>query len=203
MPRFRPDPSFYPSPKLAMEAPPERLAYVALLAGAETGRRDAIGVVDTDPDSRAFGRLVGLSEFPQGDNELHHFGWNACSSHLCPWAANAHVDRRYLIVPGTHSSRIHILDTMPDPREPELVKVIEGDEVMRRTGYAAPHTVHCGPDGIYLNALGAPDGGGPGGIFMLDHESFEVKGPWERERGPQYLAYDFFWHLGHDTMITS
>jgi selenium-binding protein 1 len=203
MPRFRPDPSFYPSPRLAMEAPPERLAYVALLAGAGTGRRDAIGVVDTDPGSRAFGRLVGLSEFPQGDNELHHFGWNACSSHLCPWAANAHVDRRYLIVPGTHSSRIHILDTMPDLREPELVKVIESDEVMRKTGYAAPHTVHCGPDGIYLNALGAPDGGGPGGIFMLDHESFEVKGPWERERGPQYLAYDFFWHLGHDTMISS
>jgi hypothetical protein len=23
------------------------------------------------------------------------------------------------------------------------------------------------------------------------------------DRGPQYLAYDFWWHLGHDTMITS
>jgi selenium-binding protein 1 len=38
---------------------------------------------------------------------------------------------------------------------------------------------------------------------MLDHETFEVKGRWEKDRGPQYLAYDFFWHLGHDTMITS
>jgi len=83
------------------------------------------------------------------------------------------------------------------------VKVIEGDEVMKKTGYAAPHTVHCGPDGIYLNALGAPDGNGPGGIFTLDHETFDVKGRWEQDRGPQYLAYDFFWHLGHDTMITS
>src|SRR5829696_3575112 len=202
MARLRPDPSFYPSPKLAMEAPPERLAYVALLA-AKDGQRDAMGVVDTDPESRDFGRLVGLTEFPQGGNELHHFGWNACSSHLCPWAANAHVERRYLIVPGTHSSRIHILDTQPDPRQPALVKVIEGNEVMRKTGYAAPHTVHCGPDGIYLNALGAPGGDGPGGIFTLDHESFEVKGRWERDRGSQYLAYDFFWHLGHDTMITS
>src|SRR5690606_16954335 len=26
---------------------------------------------------------------------------------------------------------------------------------------------------------------------------------WEQDRGPQYLAYDFWWHLGHDTMITS
>ena len=203
MARLRPDPSFYPSPKLAMEAPAERLAYVALLAGGRNGGRDGIGVVDTDPESRSFGRLVGLTEFPQGDNELHHFGWNACSSHLCPYAANAHVERRYLVVPGTHSSRIHILDTKADPRQPVLAKVIEGDEVMAKTGYAAPHTVHCGPDGIYMNALGAPGGDGPGGIFMLDHETFEVKGRWEQDRGPQYLAYDFFWHLGHDTMITS
>src|SRR5215207_3756530 len=119
MARLRPDPSFYPSPKLAMEAPPERLAYVALLA-AKDGQRDAMGVVDTDPESRDFGRLVGLTEFPQGGNELHHFGWNACSSHLCPWAANAHVERRYLVVPGTHSSRIHVLDTQPDPKQPAL-----------------------------------------------------------------------------------
>jgi methanethiol oxidase len=203
MARLRPDPSFYPSPKLAMEAPPERLAYVALLAGGTTDRRDAIGVVDTDPESRSFGRLVGLTEFPQGGNELHHFGWNACSSHLCPYSANAHVERRYLVVPGTDSTRIHILDTKPDPRQPVLVKVIEADEVMTKTGYAAPHTVHCGPDGVYLNALGAPGGDGPGGIFTLDHETFEVQGRWEHDRGPQYLAYDFFWHLGHDTMITS
>ena len=127
---------------------------VALLATGDNGKRDAIGVVDTDPESRGFGRLVGLTEFPQGDNELHHFGWNACSSHLCPWAANAHIDRRYLVVPGTHSSRIHILDTKPDPRQPKLVKVIEGEEVMRKTGYAAPHTVHCGPDGMRADVFG-------------------------------------------------
>jgi methanethiol oxidase len=54
-----------------------------------------------------------------------------------------------------------------------------------------------------MNALGAPDGNGPGGIFVLDHETFEVKGRWEKERGPQHLSYDFWWHLGHDTMITS
>ncbi|MFL5579075.1 MAG: selenium-binding protein SBP56-related protein [Gemmatimonadaceae bacterium] len=202
MARMLPDPTFYPSPELAMEAPPEGLAYVALLADGD-GRRDAIGVVDTNPLSSDYGRLVGRVEFPQGGNELHHFGWNACSSHLCPSAPHAHVERRYLVVPGTHSSRIHVVDTKPDPRRPRLVRVIEGEEVVRKTGYAAPHTVHCGPDGIYMNALGAPDGDGPGGIFMLDHETFEVKGRWERDRGPQHLAYDFAWHLGQDTMLTS
>jgi selenium-binding protein 1 len=54
-----------------------------------------------------------------------------------------------------------------------------------------------------MNALGAPGGDGPGGIFVLDHETFELKGAWEKDRGPQHLAYDFFWHLGHDVMITS
>jgi selenium-binding protein 1 len=30
-----------------------------------------------------------------------------------------------------------------------------------------------------------------------------VLGQWEVDRGPQYLAYDFWWHLGYDTMISS
>ncbi len=201
--RFLPDPTFYPSPRLAADAPVEKHAYVALLTPTQNGKKDALGVVDTDPSSPTYSRLVGRVEFPNGGNELHHFGWNACSSHLCAYAPNPHMERRYLIVPGTHSSRVHILDTKPDPRAPKLVKVIEGEEIMEKTGYAAPHTVHCGPDGIYMNALGAPDGDGPGGIFVIDHDTFEVKGRWEHERGPQHLAYDFWWHLGHDTMITS
>ena len=206
MARLFPDPTFYPSPAMASEAPAESLAYVALLTDtthATNGKKDALGVIDTDPASPSYGTLVNKLELPQGGNELHHFGWNACSSHLCAHAPNPHIERRYLVLPGTGSSRIHVIDTLPDPRAPRLIKVIEADEVMKKTGYAAPHTVHCGPDGIYINALGAPDGDGPGGIFMLDHDTFEVKGKWEKERGPQRLAYDFWWHLGHDVMITS
>jgi selenium-binding protein 1 len=203
MARWRPDPTFYASPALAAEAPAEALAYVTMVAVEGGGKRDAIGVVDTAPGSPSYGRLVGQTELATGDNELHHFGWNACSSHLCPYAPHAHVERRYLVVPGIRSSRVHILDTQPDARNPQIVKVIEGQDIASRTGYAAPHTVHCGPDGVYMNALGSADGNGPGGIFMLDHETFDVKGAWEQDRGPQYLAYDFWWHLGHDTMLTS
>jgi selenium-binding protein 1 len=54
-----------------------------------------------------------------------------------------------------------------------------------------------------MSALGAPDGEGPGGIFVLDPETFEIRGAWEKDHGPQYLAYDFWWHLGHDALITS
>jgi len=203
MSTWRPDPTFYPSPRLAASAPREELAYVALLNVSGNGGTDAMGVVDVNPGSPEYGQMVGKVDMPFPGDELHHFGWNACSSHLCPWAPHAHVERRYLVVPGIHSSRIHILDTRPDPRNPKIVKVIEPETVMERTGYSSPHTVHCGPDGIYLNGLGAPDGDGPGGIFVLDHETFEPRGAWELDRGPQFLSYDFAWHLGQDTVISS
>ena len=205
---LRPDPSFYPSPRLAGEAPPEKLAYVAALdprgslrqPGAEP---DALAVVDVDPSSSRYGKLLSLSEVPHVGDELHHFGWNACSASLCPWSPNPHIERRYLVVPGLRSSRVYIFDTKPDPRRPTLVKTIEADEIAHKTGYSRPHTVHCGPDGLYMNALGHPDGGGPGGIFVLDCESFDVRGRWEVERGTQHLAYDFWWHLGYDTLLSS
>jgi selenium-binding protein 1 len=162
-----------------------------------------MGVVDVDAGSKSYGKMVGRADMPNVGDELHHFGWNACSSCLCPYSPHPHMERRYLVVPGLRSSRIHIFDTKPDPRNPKLVKVIEPETVMNRTGYSRPHTVHCGPEGIYMNAMGSPDGEGPGGVFVLDGETFDVRGRWEMDRGPQYLAYDFAWHLGHDTMITS
>jgi len=198
-----PDPTFYPSPRMAMQAPPERLAYVALLNVGNDGKRDAMGVIDLDPSSPEYGRLVGQVDFPRGDNELHHFGWNACSACLCPQAAHPHMERRYLVVPGIGSSGIHILDTKPNPRQPKIVKVIEPEEFIKKTGYTSPHTIHCGPDAIYGSALGSASGDGPGGIFLMDANTFELKGQWEQDRGPQQLAYDFWWHLGHDAMVTS
>ena len=40
MSMLHPDPTFYPSPKMAMQAPPERLAYVALLNDGKNGQHD-------------------------------------------------------------------------------------------------------------------------------------------------------------------
>jgi len=187
---------------MAMSAPAETFAYIALL-NRDPGGKDAMAVIDVDPGSNAYGSMTARVDMPGAGDELHHFGWNACSSCLCPYSPHPHMKRRYLVVPGLRSSRINILDTEPDPRRPRVVKVIEAAELMEKTGYSRPHTSHCGPDGIYMNAIGNKDGDGPGGIFVLDPETFEIKGAWERDRGPQYLAYDFWWHLGHDTMITS
>ena len=118
MPTWRPDPTFYPSPRSAMQAPAETLAYVVRVNPTGDGRPDAITVVDVDPTSGSYGQLVGEVEMTHPGDELHHFGWNACSSMLCPNAPHPHVERRYLIVPGLGSSRIYIIDTKPDPTRP-------------------------------------------------------------------------------------
>ncbi len=202
MATLRPDPTFYSSPRMAMKAPAETLAYV--VAFDPKGKiPDQMTVVDVDPTSKQYAKIVGKTDMPHAGDELHHFGWNACSSCLCPNAPHPHTERRYLVVPGLRSSRMYILDVKPNPKKPKIIKVIEADELAEKTGYSRPHTIHCGPDGIYVSALGNPDGDGPGGIFLMDHETFDVRGRWEIDRGPQEMAYDFWWHLGQDTVMTS
>jgi methanethiol oxidase len=152
--RSQVDPTFYRTPAEAIAAPPERLACVA--AYDPTGQaRDAITVLDTDPSSPDYGRVVGWSELPTGGNELHHFGWNACSSALCHHGhhgGHGPLERRYLLVPGIRSSRTYVLDTKPDPRHPRVVREITAEELAAKAGYSRPHTVHCGPGGIFLSA---------------------------------------------------
>src|SRR5690606_30825314 len=106
-------------------------------------------------------------------------GWNACSS--------CHGDkdrmRRFLIVPGFTSGRIHVID-VADPRKAKMHKVIEASEIVAKTNLSAPHTVHCLPNGqIMISMLGDGEGNSPGGFLLLD-EKFNVAGRWgEQESG--------------------
>jgi selenium-binding protein 1 len=198
------DPTFYRSAAQAAAAPPERLAYVVAF-DRRAERPDALTVIDTDPASDRYGQVVGWTDLTTRGDELHHFGWNACSSALAH--AGHHMDglqRRYLLLSGLRSSNIHVYDTQPDPVQPTLARLIEGSELADRAGYSRPHTLHCGPDGLFLSCLGGAHGAdGPGGIALLDHGNFDVLRAWETDRGPQYLAYDAWWHLNQNTLITS
>jgi len=64
--------TLYRTPLEAMEAPPEKLAYVALLDP------DAIVVIDVDAGSPSYGHEVGRWEPPAQDppDEFHHYRWN-------------------------------------------------------------------------------------------------------------------------------
>ena len=183
------DPTFYRSPADAISAPPEQLAYVVAFDRAAQ-QPDALAVLGTDPESAGYGQVVGWADLPSRGNELHHFGWNACSSAFAHAGHHAGgLQRRYLLIPGIRSSYIHVYDTHPDPRQPTLVRTITADELAKNAGYSRPHTLHCGPDGIFMSCLGGAHGAdGPGGIALLDHDTFDVLRAWETDRGPQYLA---------------
>ena len=66
--------------------------------------------------------------------------------------------RRFLLVPGIRSSNIYVFDTAGDPRQPTLHKTITAAELAEKAGYSRPHTLHCGPDGVFLTCLGAARG---------------------------------------------
>src|SRR5205823_14914724 len=104
---LRPDPTLYPSPRLAREAPVETLAY--MVTYDPTARQpDALLTIDVDPGSPQYREVVGRLAMPNLGDELHHFGWNVCSSALCPYAPHPHTERRYLLLPGLRSSRIYV-----------------------------------------------------------------------------------------------
>ena len=127
MSRLTPDPSFYATATEAAAAAPEQLAYVATIGVGQNGDTppDALGVLDLDESSPSYGEIVGRTEMPNVGDELHHFGWNRCSS------ACHGPDRSHLIMPGFRSSRIHILNVADDPRRPSTCPLRTG-----RAGFA-------------------------------------------------------------------
>ena len=108
-----PDSTLYRTPSDAVAAPPEKLAYIAAF-DRSAQRSDALIVLDVDPDSASYGKVRSTVELPGRGDELHHFGWNACSSAL-KHEGHHDAERRYLLVPGLRSSRLHVFDTQPDP----------------------------------------------------------------------------------------
>ncbi|MFU8868568.1 selenium-binding protein SBP56-related protein [Natronococcus sp.] len=188
----------YATPQAALEeGEREELAYVmSLYTGTDIDEPDFVAVVDLDPDSETYCEIVDRLEMPEKGDELHHFGWNACSS-------SCHVEgleRRHLIVPGQRSSRIHVIDTK-NRRNPELVEVIEPEEVFEYD-LSAPHTVHCVPDGkIIISMLGDADGELPGGFLELNHD-FEIEGRWEPP-GEIEMNYDYWYQPRQNVMIST
>jgi methanethiol oxidase len=189
-----PQSSLHSSPQEAMQAPPEEFLYVACLhEGTGVDKPDFLAVVDAEE-----GRVVHETPMPNVGDELHHYGWNRCSS------ACHGPDRSHLIVPGFRSSRVHIVNVSDDPRKPTIEKVIEPEEIVGETGLSRPHTVHCMPgDNVVLSMLGDADGNATCGFAVLDAKTFEIKGRWENggERPP--MNYDFWYQPRKNVLVSS
>ena len=187
----------FSSPLEAAKSPPEKLAYVvATYAGTGREKPDYLAVVDTDPKSPTYSKVVHRVKMPNVGDELHHYGWNACGSCF------GQRERRFLVIPGLVSGRIHIVDTV-DPRRPKLHKVIEPEEVIAKSKLTGPHTVHCLADGnIMISMLSDEKGEAPGG-FMLLNEKFNIIGSWANSRKGMHFNYDFWYQPHHNVMVSS
>ncbi|HET8628232.1 MAG TPA: selenium-binding protein SBP56-related protein [Thermomicrobiales bacterium] len=190
----------YASPQEARQAPPEDFLYVAALhTGTGVDEPDFLAVVDVNPQSDTYGRITHRTSMPGVGDELHHYGWQVCSS-----ACHTDLKRQHLVVPGFRTSNLHIVDVGTDPRRPEIVKVVEGAEVARKTGLGAPHTVHCMPGEIVVvSMLGDANGDAPGGFAVLDAKTFDVLGRWEEGRDGVQFMYDFWYQPRQNALISS
>lgn len=189
----------YASPEAAMQAEREKVLYaIALYTGTGIEEPDYLATVDVDPNSPTYSQIIHRTVMPYLGDELHHFGWNACSS--CH--GNASKSRRFLVIPGQRSSRIYILDTS-DGRAPKIYKVIEPEEIKEKTNLTAPHTVHCLADSqVMISMLGDSEGNGPGGFLLLD-ENFDIAGRWEQKADGMRFNYDFWYQPRHNVMVSS
>ena len=145
-----PDGRTFATPEAAQKSPPEKWGYViGVYAGTDIKKPDYLATIDLDPASKTYSRVVHRLAMPNVGDELHHFGWNACAS--CHGQQRSAVPRS---CPDL-SRAASISSTRHDPRKPKLHKVIEPDEIVRKTKLTAPHTVHCLADGtIMISMLG-------------------------------------------------
>nr|XP_060614055.1 methanethiol oxidase-like [Anolis sagrei ordinatus] len=191
----------YASPLDAMRGPREKLIYVpCILTGTESRQPDYLATVDVDPESPCYCKVIHRLQMPYLDDELHHSGWNACSSCF----GDTSKERNRLILPCLGSGRVYVVDTGTDQYAPSLCKIIEPREIIQKTNLSFLHTSHClGSGEVMISGIGDAFGNGIGGLLLLDAETWEVKGTWDcPEDGPVQM-YDFWYQPRHNVLITT
>ena len=189
----------YSSPREAIKAPREKIVYtVCIYSGTGIKKPDYLATIDVDEKSSTYGNVIHRTEIGNEGDELHHMGWNACSS--CN--SDSNMERKYLIIPGVRSSNFYIVDTATNPRAPKLYKTIYGKDIKEKTNLIAPHTVHCLGSEIIVSMLGDGDGNAPGGYLHLNKD-FEIVGRWEEDITGMNFSYDFWYQPRHNMMVST
>eukprot|EP01023_Acetabularia_acetabulum_P051981 TRINITY_DN575_c0_g1_i2.p1 TRINITY_DN575_c0_g1~~TRINITY_DN575_c0_g1_i2.p1 ORF type:complete len:472 (-),score=84.93 TRINITY_DN575_c0_g1_i2:358-1773(-) len=185
----------YCSPLAAMKGKREKIVYVPCII-PDSSRPDYLCTVDVDPESSTYCQIIHRLDMPYNGDDLHHSGWNSCSS--CHGDGSA--SRSHLILPCFGSSRVYIVDVSSDPNAPKLEKVIEAEEV-KALGLSVPHTSHCLSNGeIMISTLGDENGEAKGNWLILDKQ-FNVKEKWTQQ--DLDYGYDFWYQLRHNVMIST
>ncbi|MEE9295513.1 MAG: selenium-binding protein SBP56-related protein, partial [Phycisphaerae bacterium] len=150
----------------------ETLLYV-WTRDADGKDSDFLAVVDVDPKSESYGKIIATTPTNSPANEAHHFGYTL------------NADR--IFGAGMFTNKLFIYDVKTDPRNPKLIRTVDLDP----TGYSGPHTMYAVPGGVILAMLGAVDGGGPGALVLVDDDgNFQEAWPVIHPDGTHGYMYD-------------
>jgi selenium-binding protein 1 len=163
----------------------ETLLYV-WTRDADGKDSDFLAVVDADPKSATFGKIVSTVPTNSAGNEAHHFGYTAGADRI--------------MAAGMFTNKLFLYDVAANPRSPRLIKTVDLDP----TGYSGPHTMYAVPDGVMLAMLGKTDGHGPGALVQVnDDGAFQRAWPVLKPDGSPGHMYDVGVKLEMNRMITS
>lgn len=186
----------YPSPLEAMKGPREQVLYIPCIR-VEKGQHDYIVTVDVDPSSSSYCKVIYRTHMPYPNDELHHSGWNSCSS--CYTDPTQKRDK--LIVAGLSSDRLYVLDVGSDPRAPKIHKTIEPSH-FHKLDVSAPHTIHCLASGdVMVSTLGNAQRQAKGSFVLIDANEWIVKGLWSETSVA--FGYDYWYQPRHNVMIST
>jgi selenium-binding protein 1 len=129
---------------------PETLLYVSC-SSLDGKHNDFVGVVDADPASPRYGKMVYQLDLGTHGNEMHHWGYTDDRTRI--WAC------------GLFSDKIYIVDVASDPARPRLEKVVDVG-----AGLSGPHTAYALPGRMLLTFLSGKDGGLPAGLAEFSND---------------------------------
>ncbi|TRY68900.1 hypothetical protein TCAL_06835 [Tigriopus californicus] len=177
----------------------EKIVYIPCIV-PDGSRSDYLVTVDVDPNSPNYSKVIHRLMMPNQGDELHHSGWNACSScHDDPKRS-----RKYLILPSLNTNRIYVVDVLSDPLAPKIFKAVEPESLLARQ-CSAPHTTHCLADGnIMISTMGnGVEGEAKGDFILLDGQTFEVADTYTVGEDRAAFGYDFWYQPYHNVMIST
>ncbi|EFN58621.1 hypothetical protein CHLNCDRAFT_140840 [Chlorella variabilis] len=203
----------------------EKILYVVCTI-PKGARPDFLATIDADEASPTFSQVqkfgggealpsstaaterqsvIARTPVPYTGDELHHSGWNACSS--C--GDKSGKARKYLVAPALGSSRVYAFDVATDPRKPSLAKIVEPEEI-KKTGLSYLHSSHCLADGnVMISGMGDPEGNNKGGFVLLDGETFKARAAADSVKDKTWsqdtteFGYDFWYQPHHDLLVST
>jgi len=190
----------FSTPALAMKGPREKIVYLPAIP-CDRSKPSYLATVDVDPESKSFCQILHRTTIgANNEDELHHSGWNACSScHDDPSRS-----RNILVMPSINSSNVYMFDTATDPLAPTVKHVVSGKDIIEKANLSFMHSSHCLADGnIMISGMGDENGEGKGSFILVDGQSFEVKGVWQQDGKETAYGYDFWYQPRHNVMVSS